>query len=142
MKLFIEKFRNAIHSPSGLKITGAVLILYLFYSQIPLVKTIAEKLPYIQIGQERSLAYEKRMTVLRPLLPPRGLVGYISDTGIEHFFRSQYALAPVILVREPGPRMIVTNYSHDGLRPEQLYGKSYDVIRDFQNGVALVQLTD
>jgi hypothetical protein len=53
---------------------------------------------------------DARFQGLKAILPPDPVLGYVSDKqqsdpqGAAMFFGAQYALAPRILVREPGPR--------------------------------------
>lgn len=140
MKGFVHHFRTFIQSHTGGKIVVAVLFLYLIYAQLVLIRHVFHQLPLRRLGKDPGIQYEKRLDDLRPLLPSHGVVGYVSDTGEEHFLRTQYVLAPVILIRTPGPRFIVANYSNAALRPKLIYGKCYRIIKDFNNGVALLYM--
>ncbi len=140
MNGFVHRLRAFIQSHTGGKIVIAVLFLYLIYAQLILIRHISHQLPLRRLGKDPGLQYQKRMNGLRPFLPSQGVVGYVSDTGEEHFLRAQYALAPVILVRAPGPRFIVANFSHASFRPKLIYGKYYRIIKDFNNGVALLYM--
>lgn len=136
----VHRFRAFIQSPTGGKIVVVVLFLYLIYAQLILISHISHQLPLRRLGKDPGLQYEKRLVELRPFLPSRGVVGYVSDTGDEHFLRTQYVLAPVILIRTPGPRFIVANFSHASFLPKLIYGKNYRIIKDFNNGVAFLYM--
>jgi hypothetical protein len=135
-----RRFRSFSQSPIGERIAVAILFLYLIYAQLVIIRHILHELPLWQCGVNPGRQYEERMNRLRPFLPSSGIVGYISDTGEEHYIRSQYSLAPVILVRTPGPRLIVANFSGASMRPEIINGKHYRIIKDFNDGVALIYL--
>ncbi len=112
------------------------LIIYLLYSQTVLVNHIRLLLPKRQ--QDIGIGYEKRLSPLRVCLPDHGVVGYASDTGNEHFLRAQYVLSPVVLHRSGNYSLIVANYSRASARPGRIYGNAYRVLKDFNNGVALL----
>jgi hypothetical protein len=99
-------------------------------------------------------AYTERFAGLRALLPDRGVIGYISDSAAappredeapdEHaayqgrwFMLTQYALAPLIVVRDPARPMVICNVSDPQEAPRICQGQGLSLVRDLGNGVAL-----
>ncbi len=99
------------------------------------------------LKSQNILHYEKRFDALRRMLPPRGVVGYISDdtNDVEdskaRLFVAQYALAPLIVVRSLDYGLVVGNFRKpvDKTRLFRDYGLI--VAKDFGNGTFLLERT-
>jgi hypothetical protein len=96
-------------------------------------------------GQDEISAYQRRMEALRPVLPARGMVGYLGDpapTGagaLQHFRRyllAQYSLAPLLVLEDTEPEFVVGNF-YPGTTPTPPPG--FRVVRDFGDGLILFQ---
>lgn len=68
---------------------------------------------------------EARLAPLRSILPPRAVVGYVSDAasadGREEFRRyllAQYVLAPVIVIDSTEPELVIGDFTSAGSSPE------------------------
>lgn len=94
-------------------------------------------------AQDEISAYQRRLEVLRPALPARGVVGYLGDpepTGagaLQHFRRyllAQYSLAPVLLIESAEPDLVVGNFL-PGATPAPPAG--FQLVRDFGDGLVL-----
>lgn len=96
---------------------------------------------------ERPGAIERylgRFTSIKTALPPRGVVGYVAeDRGKESihggdyyrkFHLAQYALAPLIVVDNTAPVLVIGNFA-EGSTPPRIPGLS--LVRDYGNGVML-----
>jgi hypothetical protein len=110
--------------------------------------------PAVPVIDEIS-AYERRFHDLRSALPDRGMVGYIgypeptgatpSDSNaaaLLHFRRlllAQYALAPIILVQNTEPELLVGNFI-PGAVPPAPHG--FSLVRDFGDGLVLFRRSD
>ena len=94
--------------------------------------------------------YEARFRQLKEILPPYARVGYVTDAplqGVVHHGKSrslpfkkylltQYALLPVIVLRDSHQPLVVGNfYSTNSVDVETTPGLT--LIRDFGNGVML-----
>src|SRR5260370_15480415 len=69
------------------------------------------------IAQDEITRYEARFRLLRGALPPTGVVGYFSEANLpphdldwwKGFCLSEYALAPLILVDNTTPALVIGN---------------------------------
>jgi hypothetical protein len=141
MNSFIRQLLNC-HGFRTLFVRCSVVFLigYLFYSQWILIGHVQLLLQMPQRQQKMGTRYEVRLKPLRSYLPEHGTVGYASDTGVEHFLRAKYVLAPVVLDRKGGYALLVANYSKAEARPDIIYGRPYRVLQDFNDGVALLEM--
>jgi len=81
-----------------------------------------------------------RFEGLRAALPPRGTVGYISDTDeLEAYYLTQYFLAPVVVAHDAGRDLVVANVKSPAAIATLAAAHNLTVIRDFRNGVALLR---
>lgn len=96
-------------------------------------------------GQDEISVYQRRMEMLRPVLPDSGVVGYLGDpeptgTGaLQHFRRyllAQYSLAPLLVLEDTEPEFVVGNF-YPGRTPAPPPG--FRVARDFGDGLMLFQ---
>jgi hypothetical protein len=87
-----------------------------------------------------------RFREIRRALPAHGVVGYISgaqpDTFTTEDFRrfllAEYALAPLILIHDTTPDLIVGNFPPDSV-PSALRERGLSLVRDFGDGVWLIR---
>lgn len=126
--------------PSGVRAVIVLLVLFVVYSQSLLISHVWRYRHSSRLGMDDGTLYEQRFAEIRKYLPQRGIIGYVSDTGDEHFYRTQYVLAPLILVRADGPRLVVGNFSSIDRRPDLLYGRPYEVIYEFNEGLVLLTI--
>lgn len=103
-------------------------------------------------GLRRTGEQDVRLGRLREHLPPRGVVGYVSGgssdgtfrtvASLQDYFLTQYALAPVIVVRGTGLPVVVGNYPATGTA-EPGAGAAYPaglvLRRDLGDGVLLFE---
>lgn len=103
-------------------------------------------------GAQRTAEQDKRLQRLREYLPPRGIVGYASDgwngsgfttvEALHDYFLTQYALAPVIVVRGTDLPIVVGNYPGDtaaATTGARSYPAGLVVRRDLGDGVLLLE---
>ncbi len=85
--------------------------------------------------------YEGRFAPLRPLLPRRGVVGYVSDRpdSEEEYFLTQYALAPLLLDRRGAHAVVVGNFFDPARAPAIAARMRLVLLRDLGEGVMLFQ---
>ncbi|MEW6188300.1 MAG: hypothetical protein AB1585_21485 [Thermodesulfobacteriota bacterium] len=142
MKSLFLCFRRGLHSRLGIKMAIAAALLYLIYSQNILFVHVIHHFSPEYLGKDSGSLYEERMSKLRPFLPVREKIGYVSDAGLEFFLRAQYALAPVILTPSPDGLWIVANYSRPSARPQKIKGKAYTVIKEYDDGLSLLNAAE
>ena len=93
--------------------------------------------------QQHISGYLNRFLSVQPLLPGRGVVGYISDDldNEEHSmprkYLAEYALLPVILVRSMDYPLIVGNFRNPAPDLEAYRKQGLIPIRDFGNGIVI-----
>lgn len=84
--------------------------------------------------QDRS---DNRFDALKAELPPRGVVGYIGESGdsaLPDYYLAQYALAPLVVDRGAQHSLIIGNFPHSQTTP--VIG-DLTLLKDFGNGVVL-----
>ena len=130
----------------------AVLILFALLTEARLLKqTIA--LDPSQIGRDGLTLYEKRFEGLKVMLPPHGVVGYISDVqpdqvlvdadATAHYYVAQYALSPVVLDNSYEHPLVVGNF-HAPLADSAVISaiRNMTLRKDFGQGVILFSRED
>jgi hypothetical protein len=87
-----------------------------------------------------------RFREIRQVLPAHGVVGYLSGAqpntftteDFRRFLLAEYALAPLILIHDTTPDLIVGNFPPDSV-PSALPERGLRLVRDFGKGVWLVR---
>lgn len=103
-----------------------------FYVQAPAVDGVSE--------------FTARFAQLKAMLPPSGVVGYMTDPGTPdndtnaqaEYHLTQYALAPVLVSRTTERRYIIGNF-HTKISTGSLREQGFKLIREFGNGIALLE---
>jgi len=95
-------------------------------------------------GSEDPLVrLESRLAPVRPFLPERGVVGYLTDTQAVHgsaLSQAQYVLAPLVLVGNLQPRVLVGNFSGEYRNVlEELSTLQYRLRYDSGTGVFVME---
>ncbi|MBI3781729.1 MAG: hypothetical protein HY278_11840, partial [candidate division NC10 bacterium] len=98
-----------------------LLMLFVLISDVRLLKETVS-LDASSMGSDTITRYEKRFDGLKKILPPYGVVGYITDAEAEDatfndYFLAQYALSPVIVVNSPDRELVVGNFRDAGTSP-------------------------
>jgi hypothetical protein len=89
---------------------------------------------------DRAKRNESRFEQLRSVLPPRGIVGYLSDTSTsEDYFLTQYFLAPLVVTPDADRGLVVANCASTEAITTLASDHHLEVVRDFGNGVALLR---
>lgn len=89
-------------------------------------------------GDVRISEYVSRFEGVRKFLPPRGIVGYLSDTdSVAEYYLAQYAVSPVILAKGKDFRFVIGYFHGISLGDEMLEKEKLKRIKDFGNGVSL-----
>ena len=88
----------------------------------------------------------QRFEGLRAILGPRGLVGYLDDTGgrpgsPRAYYLTQYSLAPVVVAADAAHELVVANFSTASSIHAVAAANGLTVVHDFNNGVALLKRT-
>ena len=98
------------------------------------------------VAQDEISRYEARFWLLRSALPPKGVVGYLSDPWpppfdgdwLKGFFLTQYALAPLVVVDSISPALVIGNFRSVG--PERnAADPTLVLVRDFGDGILLLR---
>lgn len=90
--------------------------------------------------------FDSRFMALRGMLPPKGIIGYMTDpdtlpAGMEaqaEFHLTQYSLAPILVVNSPRQRFVVGNF-HRVVTTGSLRDRGFKLVREFGNGIALLE---
>jgi len=136
---------------------GVILaILFALYSNLQMLSTWAQ-FDLSFVGTDEVTLYEKRFDVVRGMLPPHSVVGYVGDSleledgtpngaALHNWYLAQYALAPVVLSTAQGDhRLLIMNKAgppdsaslgNGGFTIQELgFGNK---LLDFGNGVKLL----
>jgi hypothetical protein len=92
-----------------------------------------------QIGNDGITVYERRFAALKPVLPPNGVIGYVTDAepyNIE-FFLTQYSVAPLMVDPKEGHEFVIGNFANKASNPKTWNGVNLDLRLDLGNGVKL-----
>jgi len=129
----------------------AILIMVCLFSNVRLLKP-ADHFLYRFTGIKEIVPDvvsldEKRFEHLKRLLPPHGIVGYVTDkegpddlATNEKYLHVQYALAPVIVDRGTRHSLIVGNLTRPDTDPQAFTAsKRLTLVKDLGNGVLLLQ---
>jgi hypothetical protein len=86
-------------------------------------------------------AYERRYDAMRPFLPKRGVVGYLSDRmePNEEFKLTQYTLVPLRVDLSPNHPIVVGNFFDSRVGPTLAHRHGLAIVRDFGNGLLLLR---
>lgn len=102
------------------------------YTQAPAVDGVTE--------------FSGRLKALKEVLPPAGVIGYMTDPGTpvnstdavaEHHI-IQYALAPIVVVPNTNQKFIVGNF-HKAVSTGALRDQGFKLVQEFGNGIALLE---
>ena len=102
--------------------------------------------PYI----DSISAFEKHLAPVSAALRDQPIVGYLSYTEpgtsdpakIAQFYLAQYALVPVMVIRDRNQRLVLTTTALNPLRPASDLPTNLTILRDFGNGVVLFESED
>jgi hypothetical protein len=95
-------------------------------------------------AQDEISHYEARFRLLKSALPPRGVVGYLSEPWrppldvdwARGLYLTEYALAPLIVVDSTAPALVIGNFRSAG--PDRnILDPTLVLVRDFGDGVLL-----
>lgn len=100
-----------------------------------------------QDGPDGISTFEMRLDGLRRVMPPRGVIGYLSDPKAPRddlavaaeYYLTQYSLAPVIVVRGADQRFVIGNFHRLPVDPAQFQPRGLALERDFGEGVVLLR---
>jgi hypothetical protein len=79
---------------------------------------------------------DERFAAVKTLLPQRGVIGYIGETGVlarGDYYLAEYALAPLVVDDSPNHPLVLANFP-DSPSPMP---SNLRLMKDFGNGVAL-----
>jgi hypothetical protein len=87
-----------------------------------------------------SNGFAESLTLMRPALPARGVVGYVdgghnTPAEVQDYYLAQYALAPLVVTRSPNEPVVIGNFSRTKAGPPP----DLVEIRDLGHGVGLFQ---
>jgi hypothetical protein len=90
--------------------------------------------------------FDSRFHQLRAMLPPKGMIGYITDPDTPpadtnsqaEFHLAQYALAPVIVVQSSDQHYVIGNF-HKVVTTGSLRDRGFKVVREFGRGIVLLE---
>jgi hypothetical protein len=90
-------------------------------------------------GKDEITNYERRFRALKNVLPPCGVVGYITDKTLtaKGFNLTQYALLPVVVERTTDRNLVVGNFHYPTINSAFYTKRNLELLNDFGNGVML-----
>lgn len=112
------------------------------------VKTLAEVLQSTgtqKVGEDEYSLYEKRFEALRQTIPAGEILGYVSDDSFGYsdidfhygYNLTQYAIAPSIIVSGIEGKIVVGNFSRDGIMSRIDKNDKLILLKDYGDGVML-----
>jgi hypothetical protein len=110
------------------------------------VLAMGTELGYRSVLQKQAAVVidEHRFAELRTLLPPRGVIGYLSDTNgsqasVRRYYVTQYSLVPLVVAPDANYELVVANFSSASAIAGLANAHGLTVEKDFGNGVALLR---
>jgi hypothetical protein len=144
--------RNTFGSyPARVRIGLVLILLFAATSSMHWLRNVVST-AVKSTGVDEITAYEARYQELKHTLPPDSVVGYLSDpvppdlprsegrTRFKRFVLTQYALAPVIVVRSTEPDLVVGNFESPA-HADTASAFHLTLVRDFGDGVMLFRKT-
>lgn len=100
----------------------------------------------------RAVVYEERFAAIAEIGSPGLVAGYITDklergvftdpVGLQEFFLTQYAVAPIVLARGTGPPLVIANFPDlddpESIRRAAALAERLGLLRDYGDGVLLL----
>ncbi|MFH0796998.1 MAG: hypothetical protein V2A65_08095 [Candidatus Omnitrophota bacterium] len=131
------------------KLVLLLLILSALVSSLRLLY-YTSRLPKVP-GKDEVTLLEKRLEELKKVLPPKGVVGYITDTEVnfsppyspedvirvKNHLLTQYSLAPVIVAKDQNHGLVVGVFENPKIDPDLFVNQGFRVVQNFGNGVVL-----
>ena len=127
------------------KVALLMLIVFALLSNLHLFRQTRDFAPKT-IGRDEITLYEKRFEGLKKMLPPHGVVGYLSNKRVEdirfdataaEYYLTQYALTPLVVVYSPNYPLVVGNFRQAVIDPQIYTSRDLVPLKDFGNGVML-----
>jgi hypothetical protein len=128
--------------PVRARVSVAIIVLMGLLSLCTMV-SYWSVLPRNGSGNEIAMD-EARFAGLRPALPARGNIGYLSDIvepkqSAKAYYLTQYYLAPVVVTGESGHQLAVANFASAAQLADAANAGGFEIQCDLRNGVALLR---
>jgi len=124
------------------RIALTVLFGFAFICNAQLLRKVWREWP-APLGSDKISLTDQNLGGLRPRLPARGTVGFISNPESEatksgqSFFAAQYALAPLVLVQGTSQQWLVVDGGDEGWTPDCVKQGEFTCVEQGTRGVAL-----
>ena len=90
--------------------------------------------------------FDRRFVALRGMLPPKGIIGYMTDpetppgdtNAQAEYHLTQYSLAPILVVNSPQQRFVIGNF-HTTVTTGGLRDRGFKLVKEFGNGIVLLE---
>lgn len=121
------------------------LILFFFIGLSAHIRTAAvlwRTLPPfpLQWGNDPASSFERQVQEIRPYLPKRGTLGFISyPENPNDLFRLQYTLSPLIVTSSEKTQLVIGLINDPSFFDRRPLQDTHQLIRDFKNGWVLWQ---
>lgn len=132
------------------RITLAIALVLLYSAATGVARARAIYHAFHEPATDEITRYERHMLELRDALPPRGIVGYVTDPPLEDtssarvaadlhdrfkaYILAQYVLAPRVMVVDTTREWVVGNYRGNRAAPTL---PGYQIVRTFGRGLVL-----
>jgi hypothetical protein len=117
-------------------ISSLVLVLCCMMSSARLIIDAPTPKHVLDSASEIPKRSDQRFAELKTMLPDRGVVGYVGESGSPAevgYYLAQYALAPLVVDRSPNHPLVVGNFRISTPPPPE----NLKLVKDFGNGVLL-----
>lgn len=123
------------------------LIEYLFIISFIIVSVFyykdVKRLIFKYSNPDELILYDTRFAEIKRMLPSWGIIGYASDStphlAAMKFYYTQYALAPLVLVRDTTYDFIVCYFFYGKNFSEFVKKGKFKILRNFEHNVALLR---
>lgn len=121
-----------------------IIIVAIFIGLQPNIKNFVKEFKkYNEQEADIITQFEKRFERVKKILPKHGVVGYFTDKKFDaavdtkYFYLTQYALSPVIVLRNTKQQLIVANVSESFNSFEFCKNNNFHLLSNFGNGIML-----
>jgi hypothetical protein len=125
--------------PARLRIGILVFLFCCLSSSARLVRNAPS--PFALRADDIAARSDNRFAPLKSVLPARGVIGYIGESGnsgTADYYLAQYALAPLVIEHSPAHALVVGSFPHS--TPE--VPANLELVRNFGHGVLLLRGKD
>jgi hypothetical protein len=115
-----------------------VLLLFVLCCLLSSARLVLDTIHSAHAADDVAQRSDQRFAALKSALPPRGVIGYIGESGTAgaaDYYLAQYALAPLVIENSQNQMLVLGNFPNS--QPAK-FPPHLQLMRDFGHGVLLL----